>query len=208
MLGPPGAGKGTQAARLADQLGVPKVSSGDLFRDHQARDTELGRLARSYMEKGELVPDDVTIKMVMEWVDENEGQGGYMLDGFPRTLPQAEALDRALEGKGGIDRAINVKVSEEELVRRLSGRLVCRNCQTAYHREFSPPTSEAECDKCGGELYQRDDDKPEAVRTRFKVYTEETAPLVGYYREAGILKEVDGEQPIDKVSEALMEALN
>ena len=207
LLGPPGAGKGTQATRLAEGLGVPKVSSGDLFRDHQQRDTELGRLARSYMDKGVLVPDDVTIKMVMEWIDEHEEQGGYLLDGFPRTLPQAEALDKALEGKGGIDRAINIKVSEGELVRRLSGRLICRNCQTAYHKESAPPQSETVCDKCGGELYQRDDDKPEAVRTRFQVYTEETAPLVGYYREAGILRDVNGEQSIHEVSEALAEAL-
>jgi adenylate kinase len=159
------------------------------------------------MDKGVLVPDDVTIKMVMEWIDEHEEQGGYLLDGFPRTLPQAETLDNALEGKGGIDRAINIKVSEGELVRRLGGRLICRNCQTAYHKEFAPPQSEKVCDECGGELYQRDDDKPEAVRTRFQVYTEETAPLVGYYREAAILREVNGEQSIDEVSEALAEAL-
>jgi adenylate kinase len=207
LLGPPGAGKGTQAARIATTLGVPRVSSGDLFRDHQERDTELGRLARSYMERGVLVPDDVTIKMVMEWINDNQDAGGVLLDGFPRTLPQAEALERELGDEGGIDVALNIGVSQEELMRRLDGRLICRTCQAPYHQESSPPAQPGKCDRCGGELYQRDDDKPEAVEKRIQVYLEQTAPLVEYYRAAGALKEVDGERPIQEVTSSLLAAL-
>ena len=208
LIGPPGAGKGTQAARAADAIGVPRVSSGDLFRDHQRRDTELGRLARSYMERGVLVPDDVTIKMVMGWVADHEGEGGFLLDGFPRTPGQAEALDQVMADQGGIDRAVNIKVSRAELVRRLAGRLICRNCQTSYHKKFAPPRSEDECDLCGGELYQRDDDRPEAVEKRIQVYMDETAPLVEYYIRSGILREVDGEGAVERVGDAIMDALN
>jgi len=186
---------------------VPKVASGDLFRDHQARDTELGRLARSYMERGELVPDDVTIRMVMEWVTAHEGEGGFLLDGFPRTLAQAQALDREMAGSGGIDRALYINVNTKELVRRLAGRLICRNCQTPYHENSSPPTVVGKCDRCAGELYQRDDDKAEAVQKRLGVYFKETEPLVGFYREAGILREIDGEGAVEDVGMALLEAV-
>ena len=208
LIGLPGAGKGTQAAKAADSLGVPRVSSGDLFRDHQNRDTELGQLARSYMERGVLVPDDVTIKMVMGWVAAHKDEGGFVLDGFPRTLGQAEALGKAMAGQGGIDGAVNIEVSRGELMRRLAGRLICRNCQTSYHKEFAPPQGPGECDLCGGELYQRDDDKPEAVKKRIQVYLSETAPLVEYYRKAGILREVDGEGTVEQVGEAIMKALD
>ncbi len=208
MLGPPGAGKGTQAARIAGSLSVPKVASGDLFRDHQARDTELGQLARSYMERGDLVPDDVTIRMVMEWVAAHEGEGGFLLDGFPRTLAQAEALDRELLESGGIDRALYINVNTEELVRRLAGRLICRSCQTPYHEHSSPPAAEGKCDRCGGPLYQRDDDKAEAVQKRLRVYLNETEPLVSFYREAGILREIDGEGAVEAVGTALLEAIS
>ena len=207
LLGPPGAGKGTQAARIAESLSVPKVASGDLFRDHQARDTDLGRLARSYMERGALVPDDVTIKMVMEWVAAHEGEGGFLLDGFPRTLAQAQALDREMAGSGGIDRALYMNVNTEELVRRLAGRLICRNCQTPCHEHSSPPAVAGKCDRCGGELYQRDDDKAEAVQKRLGVYFKETEPLVGFYREAGILREIDGEGTVEDVGTALLKAV-
>ena len=206
-MGPPGAGKGTQAVRIAEKLGTPRVSSGDLFRDHQQRDTELGRLARSYMERGVLVPDSVTIAMVGEWINAHEDEGGFLLDGFPRTLAQAESLERTVAQTGGIDRGFYIKVSREELVRRLSGRLVCRGCQSPYHRDSAPPRTPGECDRCGGELYQRDDDKPEAVRKRIQVYLEETEPVVEYYRTAGILREVDGEGSVEQVGRALMEAL-
>ena len=208
VLGPPGAGKGTQAARLSESLGVPRVSSGDLFRDHQHRDTELGQLARSYMERGALVPDNVTIKMVMEWIDEHEGEGGFLLDGFPRTLTQAQALDSALAGRGGIDKALYISVPQDVVVSRLEGRLVCRDCGTPYHTESAPPDHQGVCPNCGGELVQRDDDKPEVVRKRIQVYLEETEPLIDYYREQGVLEEVNGESSVEEVGRDLVAALS
>ncbi len=206
LLGPPGAGKGTQASILSEEMGVPRVSSGDLFRDHQGRGTELGRLAKTYMERGTLVPDEVTIRMVMEWVDAHER--AFLLDGFPRTRGQAEALDEAMADKSGIDVALSIRVDREELVRRLTGRLICRGCQATYHRTSSPPSVEGRCGECGGELYQRQDDSPEAVVKRLEVYFEETEPLIGYYRQTGILREVDGEGPIDEIKAAIAAALN
>ena len=203
LLGPPGAGKGTQAAMIAEEMGVPRVSSGDLFRDHQSRDTELGRLAKSYMERGVYVPDDVTIRMVMDWIEDHEGRGGYLLDGFPRTLAQARSLDEAVEDRGGIDVALNIRVGRDELVRRLSGRLICRICQAPCNRDSSPPRVEGCCDACGGELYQREDDRPEAIGKRLETYFEETEPLVDYYRRAGILREVDGEGTVGEVKAAI-----
>ena len=208
LLGPPGAGKGTQAVHLAKTLDVPRVSSGDLFRDHQKRDTELGRLARSYMERGVLVPDDVTIDMVTAWINAQEDASGFLLDGFPRTLSQAEALDRALAGKGEIDKALYIRVPQEELIRRLSGRVICRDCQIPYNLEMAPPERPGRCDRCGGELYQREDDKPKAVRKRILVYREETEPLIAHYHKAGKLKEVDGQSSIDDVGRALVEAVS
>ena len=207
LLGPPGAGKGTQAKRLSSKLGVPSVSSGDLFRDHQQRDTDLGRTAQSYMERGVLVPDEITINMVMEWINGETDSGGFILDGFPRTLAQADALDEALAGSGGIDRVLFINVSRGELVSRLGGRLLCRRCQTVYHTRSSPPAKAGECDRCGGELYRREDDKPAAVEKRIEVYEGETEPLVDYYREAGKLTEIDGDRPIDEVGTALEEAV-
>ena len=201
LLGLPGAGKGTQASLMSDAFGMPKVSSGDLFRDHQQRNTELGQLARSFMERGALVPDDVTIKMVMEWIDREAGSGGFLLDGFPRTEGQAAALDRAMEDRGGIDKAIYIKVSEQELVRRLSDRVLCAECQ-APHSAHGPEAA-TECTRCGGRLYQREDDKPEAVKRRIEVYMEETAPLIDHYRGLGILEEVEGEGSVDQVRDGI-----
>ena len=203
LLGPPGAGKGTQTSRLAEELGLTRVSSGDLFREHQRNGTELGDLARGYMERGALVPDDVTTKMVMEWIDAPEQARGFVLDGFPRTEPQARALDREL-GDDGVDAALYINVSHEELTRRLSGRLICRDCQTPYHELSSPPGQAGVCDRCGGELYQRADDRPEAVRKRIQVYAEETEPLIQYYREQGKLQEVNGEGSVRAVGDALV----
>ncbi|MCH7744913.1 MAG: adenylate kinase [Chloroflexi bacterium] len=208
LLGPPGAGKGTQAARVSDKLGVTRVSSGDLFREHQRNDTELGRLARSYMETGALVPDEVTIKMVMEWIREPQQAQGFVIDGFPRTLTQAEALDTELANTDGIDKALHIYVPDEELIRRLTGRLICRQCQTPYHTRFSPPAESGECDKCDGELYQRADDMPEAVIKRIEVYANETKPLVQYYKEKGKLVEINGEGSIEEVGQALIEAIS
>ena len=207
LLGPPGAGKGTQASRIVESLSVPKVASGDLFRDHQARDTELGRLARTYMERGDLVPDDITIRMVMEWVEAHEGEGGFLLDGFPRTLAQAEALDREMVEPDGIDRALYINVNTEELYRRLAGRRICRSCQAPYHEYSSPPAVAGKCDRCVGDLYQRDDDNAEAVQKRLGVFFKETEPLVQFYRETGILREVDGVGTVDGVGAALLEAV-
>ena len=204
LLGPPGAGKGTQAARIAEYLDVPSVASGDLFRDHQKRDTELGRLARSYMQRGVLVPDEVTISMVTEWIETEAGTGGFLLDGFPRTLGQAEALDGAFSNADGLDCVLYIRVSNDELVRRLTGRLVCRGCGATFHRVSNPPPAHGACEDCGGELYEREDDRPEAVGKRLEVYFSETAPLIDYYREAGILREVDGEQSIDEVGRVLI----
>ena len=207
LLGPPGAGKGTQASRLAARLGVERVSSGDLFREHQERDTELGRLARSYMERGVLVPDDVTIRMVMDWINVPGRERGFVLDGFPRTLAQAEALERELEDRGGIDKALYIRVAPDELERRLTGRLVCRGCQTPYHEDSSPPREAGTCDSCGGELYQRGDDKPEAVKKRIQVYADETEPLIEHYCRAGKLEEIDGQGSIETVGRSLAEVV-
>ena len=208
LLGPPGAGKGTQAPLLAEKLGVPMAASGDLFRDHRRRDTELGRMARTYMDRGALVPDEVTIRMVMEWIDETAKSRGFLLDGFPRTVAQADALAREMEDRGGIDRVLYIRVPSGELIRRLSGRLTCGSCRTVYNLDTSPPNTPEVCDKCGGTVVQREDDKPEAVRRRLQVYADETEPLVEYYRDKGILAEVDGVGPVDAVNRALEAALS
>ena len=207
-MGPPGSGKGTQAAHFAEKLGVESVSSGDLFRDHRRRDTELGRLAQSYMDRGDYVPDDVTITMVMDWIDEPDHASGFVLDGFPRTLAQARALDQALESRGGIDRVMFISVTEGELILRPTGRLICRQCQKSYHLSYSPPALEGQCDSCGGEVYQREDDSAEVVTNRIRVYGRETRPVVEYYRAEGKLREIDGEASIQSVGDSLMTAVS
>ncbi len=208
LLGPPGAGKGTQADLLQQELGLPHVASGDLFRYNLKNETELGLLAKQYMDRGDLVPDDVTIAMVRDRLEQPDCDDGVVLDGFPRTIPQAEALEEMLKDmRRTLDGAIYIKVAEDELVRRLSGRRICRECQTPYHVDFSPPQQEGVCDECGGELYQRDDDQPETVRNRLRVYFEQTAPLIDYYREAGLLYEVDGHGDIEAVNKALLEVI-
>ena len=207
LLGPPGAGKGTQAARIAEKLQVTSVSSGELLRDNVRNNTELGRKAKSFMDRGVLVPDDLVIRMVMGWLDAPEQTNGFVLDGFPRTLAQAEALDNELADKSGIDRVLYINVPEAELIRRLAGRYICRTCQTTFHESFSPPARAGICDNCGGELYQRDDDKPEVVGKRLEVFFAETEPLVDYYRQAGNLKEINGEGTIEDVGSALLAAL-
>ncbi len=206
LMGPPGSGKGTQADRLAERVGVTRMSTGDLFRSHQERGTELGRLAEGYMKVGEYVPDDVTVRMVMEWIVAPEQAEGFVLDGFPRTIGQAEALDREAEGIGGIDRVIYMEVPRGELVARLTGRQVCRGCQSPYHVGFAPPAVRDVCDRCGGELYQRDDDKIGVVERRLGVYDQETGPVIDHYRRAGKLIGVDGTGTADDVERALSAA--
>jgi adenylate kinase len=200
LLGLPGAGKGTQAERLARALGVPHVASGDLFREHMDKGTELGRQARAYVERGDLVPDEVTIGMVAERLSRADCADGFVLDGFPRTVAQAEALQRVLDRIGGVLHVVPlVRVGEEVALARLAGRWTCRDCGAVYHDLFDPPRQTGVCDACGGELYQRPDETPEAHRRRLQVYKEQTAPLVEYYRQAGLLVEVDGEQSIEDV---------
>ncbi|MFQ6099852.1 MAG: adenylate kinase [Anaerolineae bacterium] len=200
LLGPPGAGKGTQAELLAEALGVPHVSSGDLFRDHLSCETELGLLARRYMERGDLVPDDVTVGMVAERISRPDCLNGVILDGFPRTLSQAVVLDDVLAKRGQrVAVAPLIQVQDEEVVNRLTARRVCRGCAAVYNLVFNPPRAEGVCDVCGGELYQRDDDDLETVHNRLYTYYKETAPLVGYYFAKGLLAEVDGERTIEDV---------
>ena len=208
LLGPPGAGKGTQAGLLAGSVSAAHVAPGDLFRKHLFGGTELGKLAKTYMDRGELVPDDVTIKMVLERIGAPDAAEGYVLDGFPRTIEQAKALDAALAGQAQeIDLTPLIEVETEELVRRLTGRWICRACQTTYHEFSAPPATAGVCDACGGELYQRDDDKPEVVRARLETYERQTAPLVAYYEGQGKLVRVNGKQAIERVTADLRAAL-
>lgn len=200
LLGPPASGKGTQAARLREALSLPHVASGDLFRENLKNETELGLKAKSYMDRGELVPDDVTIAMVMDRLSRPDCAGGALLDGFPRTIAQAEALDRELAARGHkIGIVPNIVVPDDVLVERVSGRRLCRSCGESYHVRFNPPKQPGVCDKDGGELYQRDDDNAETVRQRLKVYWEQTSPLIDYYRGQGVLVEINGDQSIDAV---------
>ena len=207
LLGPPGAGKGTQAERLGEEFKLPHVASGDLFRENLKNKTELGMLASRYMTKGELVPDDVTIAMIRDRLERPDYENGVILDGFPRTLAQAEGLKEILAGMGrALVGVLYIAVPDEELVDRLSGRRICRRCQTPYHVQFNPPQEQGVCGTCGGELYQREDDKPETVRARLKVYHQQTSPLIDFYRQFGLLTEVDGSGDIEKVSSALSAA--
>ena len=209
-MGPPGAGKGTQGNWISNYLNIPKVSSGDLFREHQNNKTELGQLASSYMQKGKLVPDKITVAMVMEWIDNNKQSEGFVLDVYPRTLPQAEALDIALNnnGLGNVDKAINVDVPTEVLISRLSGRLVCTNCNQIYNIKYAPPKNDRVCDNCTKQLQIRDDDKTEDIQKRIQVYFESTAPLISYYESTNILVKIDGSNSISVVTEELKSILS
>jgi adenylate kinase len=208
LLGPPGSGKGTQANRLVEVLGTPHVSSGDLFRHHLSEGTELGKRAQSYMEKGALVPDDVTVDMVIERISRPDCEEGVILDGFPRTLTQAQALDEELERRSQrITIAPLIQVSDEEVMRRLTARRVCEDCGAVYNLIFNPPEEEGVCDVCGGDLYQREDDNPETVRHRLYTYYKETSPLIGYYFARDLLAEIDGEQTVEEVRQDLREVI-
>ena len=209
FLGAPGAGKGTQAATVARELRLVHIASGDLFRQALEQGTELGLQAKSYMENGRLVPDEITIGMVLEQMSTPDCRSGVILDGFPRNMEQAEALDKALQEQAkAVDNVVYIKVSEGELLKRLSGRWICRNCQTPYHTINSPPKVWGKCDKCGGELYQRPDDTVEAIKKRLEVYFAQTAPLIDYYTRAGKLLEVDGEGSIADIGERIVIALS
>lgn len=208
LLGGPGAGKGTQAERLSKTLGIPQVSTGDLFRENLKKETELGLLAKGYMERGELVPDEVTVGMVRERLSRPDAQQGAILDGFPRTIAQAEALGKLLADLGSELKVVpSIQVPEDMLLARLAGRWTCRKCGAMYHQLFSPPKVAGVCDKCGGELYQRPDDTPETQKHRIAVYFEQTAPLIDYYRDQGLLVEVDGRPGIDQIQAELLRVI-
>jgi adenylate kinase len=208
LLGVPGAGKGTQAKLLEAQLKLPQISTGDIFRFNLKNQTELGILAQSYMNKGELVPDSVTIEMVKDRLAQPDCAKGAIMDGFPRNLVQARAFDEITRTDGGVDLVPLITLEDEEAIRRITGRRVCRSCGAVYHIDFNPPMQEGICDIDGGELYQRPDDQPETVRNRLYVYYKQTSPLIGYYFAQNLLAEIDGNQPIETVNQILMELLN
>lgn len=207
LLGVPGAGKGTQARLLETELGIPQISTGDLFRYNLKNQTELGLLAKSFMDRGDLVPDEVTIMMVQDRLTRDDCAKGAIFDGFPRNLKQAVALEEMLAADGGVRRALLFNLEDDEAMRRITGRRTCKVCGTVYHVDYNPPKVEGVCDKDGGELIQRDDDKPETVKTRLYVYYKQTSPLVGYYFAKGLLTEVDGTKPIDEVQTELLALL-
>ncbi len=208
LLGPPGCGKGTQAQRISENYRIPQISTGDLFRQALKEHTPLGQEARNYMDQGKLVPDKVVVKMVEDRLDENDCKGGFILDGFPRTVAQARALDRMLKkNKLILDAVLSIEVPDKEVVKRLSGRRTCQKCGAMYHVIFNPPINEGVCDKCQGELYQRDDDHEDTIQTRLQVYHNETAPLIKYYQEKGVLQKIEGVGSIDDISGRIEESL-
>ena len=208
MLGAPGAGKGTQAKMIAEKYGIPHVSTGDIFRANIKNGTELGMEAKKYMDQGQLVPDELTVKILLDRVAQDDCGNGYVLDGFPRTIPQAKVLDEALEKLGEkIDYAVNVDVPDENIVRRMSGRRACLKCGATYHVEHIPPKTEGICDTCGSGLVLRNDDKPETVLKRLQVYHDQTQPLIDFYTEKGVLRTVDGTQDMQAVFAAITEIL-
>lgn len=208
MLGAPGAGKGTQAKMLADKYKIPHVSTGDIFRANIKNGTELGTKAKVYMDQGMLVPDELTCDLVVDRIKQDDCKDGYILDGFPRTIPQAECLDKALDALNDkIDFAVNVEVPDENIIRRMSGRRACLSCGRTYHIVYNPPKEEGICDECKKELVLRDDDKPETVEKRLNVYHEQTQPLIDYYRNKGVLAEVDGTRDMQEVFTAITDVL-
>ncbi len=209
LFGAPGVGKGTQAAILAEKTGLVHITTGELFREAIRQETELGKQAKVYYDQGQLVPDHLTIAMLLERLSQGDCAGGCILDGFPRTLEQATALDEALAREGrAIDKVVYIQAPQDELLSRLSGRWNCRQCGSVYHERFQPPREAGRCDQCGGELYQREDDKPETARKRLEVYAQQTAPLIDYYRERGKLVEIDGHKSVEDVAENLLAAVD
>lgn len=206
LLGPPGSGKGTQAVRISKELGIPHISTGDLFRENLKLNTELGQRAKTFMDKGQLVTDDIVLDMLFDRVSKPDCAKGYLLDGFPRTLPQAEAFEKHLKPGTSLV-VLNLQVSDESIIKRMAGRLTCKLCGNVYNKYNNPPAKENQCDKCGGELYQRPDDAPEIVEERLRVYQVQTKPLIQYYQNKGILYEVNGENSPDVVFKDLMVVL-
>jgi adenylate kinase len=209
LVGPPGAGKGTQAQFIASHFAVPKISTGDIFRANVSEGTDLGLEARKYMDAGDLVPDEVTIAMVKDRLSHDDAAEGFLLDGFPRTVFQAEVLEEMLveHQSAGLDVVLELVVDDEEVVRRLSGRRTCRRCGHVWHLDFDPPSREGVCDRCGGELFQRDDDSEDTIRHRLEVYADQTSPLIGYYGDRGLLRGVDAAGPVEDVTERAINAL-
>jgi len=208
LVGPPGAGKGTQAQFIASHFAVPKISTGDIFRANVSEGTELGLEARKFMDAGDLVPDEVTIGMVRDRLTHDDATTGFLLDGFPRTVMQADVLDRLLADKdAALDVVLELVVDDQEVVRRLSGRRTCRRCGHVWHLDFDPPAAEGTCDHCGGELFQRDDDSEDTIRHRLEVYADQTSPLIGYYGDRGLLRGVDATGPVEDVTERAINAL-
>ena len=208
MLGAPGAGKGTQAKKISEKYGIPHISTGDIFRSNIKNGTELGKKAKSYMDQGLLVPDELVVDLVVDRLAKDDCEKGCVLDGFPRTIPQAEALDAALAEKSdAVDMAIDIEVPDENIINRMSGRRACVNCGATYHIVHVPPKAEGICDVCGKELILRDDDKPETVKKRLDVYHEQTQPLIDYYSGKGVLKEVDGTKDMDDVTAEIIALL-
>ena len=209
MLGAPGAGKGTQAKKIAAKYSIPHISTGDIFRANIKNGTELGLKAKSYMDAGGLVPDEITIGMLLDRIHQADCENGYVLDGFPRTIPQAESLTEALKKNGeAIDFAVNVDVPDENIINRMSGRRACLNCGATYHIVYNAPKTENVCDTCGQELVLRDDDKPETVKKRLDVYHDQTQPLIDYYKERNVLKRVDGTRDLEDVFQAIVDILD
>ncbi|MFH8442771.1 adenylate kinase [Streptomyces sp. NPDC018026] len=209
LVGPPGAGKGTQATRLAETLHIPHISTGDLFRANISQQTELGKLAKSYMDAGNLVPDEVTIAMAKDRMEQPDAEGGFLLDGFPRNVSQAEALDELLETEDmKLDAVLDLEAPEDEVVKRIAGRRVCRNDSAhVFHVTYTPPKKVGVCDVCGGELYQRDDDSEETVRKRLEVYHTQTEPIIDYYKSQGLVATIAATGPVDEVTRRALEAL-
>lgn len=208
MLGAPGAGKGTQAKKIAAEYKIPHISTGDIFRANIKNNTELGQKAKAYMDKGELVPDELTLDLIMDRFKQPDCENGYVLDGFPRTIPQAESLTKALSERGeAVDYAVNVDVPDENIINRMSGRRACLNCGATYHIVYNPSKKEGICDTCGQQLVLRDDDKPETVKKRLSVYHDQTQPLIDYYKNEGILAEVDGTKDMEEVFQDIVKIL-
>jgi adenylate kinase len=208
LVGPPGAGKGTQAQFIASHFAVPKISTGDIFRANVSEGTRLGLEAKKFMDAGDLVPDEVTIAMVQDRLKQDDATEGFLLDGFPRTVHQAVVLDDTLSGQGvAVTVVLELVVDDDEVVRRLSGRRTCRQCGHVWHVDFDPPTTPDACDRCGGELFQRDDDREDTIRHRLEVYADQTSPLIGYYGDRGLLRGVDATGPVEDVTERAINAL-